>query len=49
MAVGGVLAALSGTLGGVAGGVVAIACLLVSALVPAAYSLLLARRHDAGS
>lgn len=49
MVVGGVLSALFGALGGVVGGAVAIGCLLLSALVPAGYSLLLARRQDQGS
>ncbi|HSO40475.1 MAG TPA: SdpI family protein, partial [Labilithrix sp.] len=45
----GVVAALFGTLGGTTGGAVAIAALLVGTLVPAAYSLVLARRQDQGS
>ena len=49
MAGGGVLAALFGALGGPRGGVVALGFLLVSALVPAGYSLVLARRQDQGS
>lgn len=48
MVVGGVMSALLGALGGLAGGIMAIGCLLVSALVPAGYSLLLARRQDHG-
>jgi uncharacterized membrane protein len=47
MAVGGVLAGLAGLLvPPPAGGVVAIACVLASSILPAAYSLLLARRLD---
>ena len=49
MVAGGVVAALSGVLGGTTGGVVAIGVLLLSALVPAGYSLVLARRQDHGS
>jgi len=48
MVAGGVLAALFGALGGVFGGAIAIGCLLVSALVPAGYSLVLARAAAAG-
>ena len=48
MVVGGIGAALAGILGGATGGVVAIAFLLGSALVPAVYSLVLARRGDQG-
>jgi hypothetical protein len=48
MVLGGLVAAASGVLGGTAGAVVAIGALLVSALVPAGYSLLLARRQDHG-
>lgn len=48
MVVGGIGAALAGILGGAAGGVAAIALLLGSALVPAVYSLVLARRGDQG-
>lgn len=49
MVIGGLVAALAGTAGGAAGGVVAIGALIVSALVPAGYSLLLARRQERGS
>ncbi len=49
MCAGGVAAATAGALGGVAGGAVAIACLLVSGLVPVIYSLVLARRLDRGA
>jgi uncharacterized membrane protein len=49
MVIGGVITALVGTLGGVSGGLMALGVLLVSALVPAAYSLILARRQDQGS
>ena len=45
----GVLSALVGALGGTKGSVVALALLLLGAFVPAAYSLVLARRHDQGS
>lgn len=48
MVIGGTGAALAGILGGAAGGLVAIGFLLVSALVPAGYSLVLARRRDQG-
>ncbi len=46
MVLGGVVAVVFGALGGTAGGVVALAAIFVSALLPAAYSLLLARRQD---
>jgi uncharacterized membrane protein len=46
MVLGGIVAAVFGVLGGTAGGVVALAAMFVSALVPAGYSLLLARRQD---
>ena len=49
MVLGGVVAAVFGVLGGTAGGVVALVAIFVSALVPAAYSLVLARRQDQGS
>lgn len=49
MVLGGVLAALFGAVGGVMGGAVAIGCLLLSALVPAGYSLFLARAAGGGS
>ena len=49
MVLGGAIAALFGVLGGTAGGVVALASIFVSALVPVGYSLLLARRQDQGS
>ncbi len=49
MVLGGVVATAFGVLGGTAGGVVALVALFVSTLVPAGYSLLLARRRDAGS
>lgn len=49
MVVAGVLAALLGVLGGTAAGFLAIGMLLLGALVPAAYSLVLARRQDSGS
>ena len=49
MVLAGLLAALLGTLGGEAGGVVAIVVLLLGGLVPAGYSLVLARRQDQGS
>ena len=49
MVLGGLVAAASGVFGGVTGGVLAIGALIVSALVPAAYSLVLARRQDQGS
>lgn len=48
MVLGGIGAAAAGILGGAAGGVVAIAFLLVSAFVPAIYSLVLARRGNQG-
>lgn len=48
MVLGGIGAAMAGILGGAAGGIVAIAFLLVSALVPAVYSLMLARRGNQG-
>jgi uncharacterized membrane protein len=46
MVLGGVVAAVFGVLGGTAGGVVALVAIFVSALVPAGYSLVLARRQD---
>jgi uncharacterized membrane protein len=46
MVLGGIVAAVFGVLGGTAGGVVALVAIFVSALVPAGYSLLLARRQD---
>jgi uncharacterized membrane protein len=46
MVAGGIGAAVFGAFGGAAGGVVAILAILVSAIVPAVYSLLLARRLD---
>ena len=49
MVAAGVAAAVLGTLGGSAGGGLAIAALLAGALIPAGYSLLLARRQDQGS
>ena len=49
MVAAGVLAALFGALGGTLGGVVALVVLLLGAFVPAAYSLVLARRQDQGS
>lgn len=49
MVAAGVLAALFGVLGGTTGGVVALVILLLGAFVPAAYSLVLARRQDQGS
>jgi len=49
MVLAGLLAALLGTLGGEAGGVVAIVVLLLGGLVPAGYSLVLARRQDQGT
>ena len=48
MVLGGIGAALAGILGGAAGGIVAIFFLLASALVPAVYSLVLARRSNLG-
>jgi uncharacterized membrane protein len=48
MVTGGAVTALVGTLGGTSGGVMAIGAMLVSAFVPAAYSLVLARRQDQG-
>lgn len=48
MVLGGIGAALAGILGGPTGGIVAIGFLLLSALVPAGYSLVLARRRDQG-
>lgn len=48
MVLGGIGAALAGILGGAAGGIVAIFFLLASALVPAVYSLVLARRSNQG-
>lgn len=47
MVAGGVVAALSGTFGGAVGAVVALTSLVLAGLVPAAYSLVLARRTDA--
>ncbi|MDB4934651.1 MAG: hypothetical protein JWP87_1623 [Labilithrix sp.] len=49
MVIGGLAAAAFGVLGGPTGGIVAIAALIVSALIPAGYSLVLARRQDQGS
>jgi uncharacterized membrane protein len=49
MVIGGLAAATFGVLGGPTGGIVAIAALIVSALIPAGYSLVLARRQDQGS
>ena len=49
MVAAGVLAALFGALGASTGGVVALVVLLLGAFVPAAYSLVLARRQDQGS
>ena len=49
MVAAGALSALFGLLGGRTGGVVAIVMLLLGAFVPAAYSLILARRQDQGS
>ena len=46
MVLGGVVAAVFGVLGGTPGGVVALVAIFVSALVPAGYSLVLARRQD---
>jgi uncharacterized membrane protein len=46
MVLGGVIATVFGAFGGTAGGVVALVAIFVSALVPAAYSLVLARRQD---
>ncbi len=44
MVFGGIVGALAGLTGGAAGGVIAIGAFLLSALVPAGYSLMLARR-----
>ncbi len=49
MVVGGLVAGLAGTVGGSPGGIVAIAALILSALVPAGYSLVLARRQERDS
>ena len=49
MVVGGVVAAVFGVLGGTAGVVIALVAIFVSALIPAGYSLVLARRQDQGS
>jgi uncharacterized membrane protein len=49
MVLGGLVAAVFGVLGGTGGGLVALAAIFVSALVPVGYSLLLARRQDQGS
>jgi uncharacterized membrane protein len=49
MVIGGVVAAAFGTLGGTAGGILAIGALLVSAIVPAGFSLVLARKQDQGT
>ena len=46
MVLGGIVAGLCGVLGGPTGGLFAIGVLLMSALVPAAYSLIFARRQD---
>ncbi|HEY8077364.1 MAG TPA: SdpI family protein [Labilithrix sp.] len=46
MVIGGVLAAISGMSGGAAGTIVALVCLIGSAIVPVVYSLVLARRID---
>ena len=46
MVVGGIVAGLSGAFGGPTGGVVAIVSMLAAGIVPAIYSLLLARRLD---
>ena len=46
MVLGGVVATAFGALGGPVGGGVALVAILVSALVPAGYSLVLARRQD---
>ncbi len=48
MVIGGVLAGLVGALGGPLGGGIAIVALLASGLVPAVYSLMLARKRDQG-
>lgn len=48
MVAGGVAGALLGVLGGPTGGVLALAAFLLAAFVPAAYSLVLARKRDAG-
>jgi uncharacterized membrane protein len=48
MVLGGVCAAAAGTLGGAAGGVVALSSLLAAGLVPVVYSLVIARRSDPG-
>ncbi len=49
MVVGGIVAAVCGVVGGPTGGLFAIAALLLSAVIPAGYSLIFARRHDQGS
>ncbi len=49
MVVAGVLAAFLGVRGGPVAGVMAVGLLLLGAFVPAAYSLVLARRQDEGS
>lgn len=48
MVIAGACAAIAGAAGGTAGGVIAIACFAVAGIVPVAYSLVLARRHDVG-
>lgn len=47
MVAGGACAALAGIFGGPAGGIVAIVAMVLSGLVPAVYSLVIARRSDA--
>jgi uncharacterized membrane protein len=46
MVLAGIAGGLAGAFGGPAGGALAFVCFLLAGLVPAAYSLVLARRHD---
>jgi uncharacterized membrane protein len=48
MVLGGIAGGTAGSFGGATGGVLAIACFMVASLIPAIYSLILARRQDPG-
>jgi len=48
MVFGGIAGGTAGSFGGITGGTLAIACFIIASIIPAVYSLVLARRHDPG-
>lgn len=48
MVLGGIAGGTAGSFGGAIGGGLALACFMIASIVPAIYSLILARRHDPG-